>query len=47
MTVVQDIESKKTNKYNRPIRPIIISDCAGEALAEGDFFITEKEAGRC
>eukprot|EP00090_Calanus_glacialis_P033089 TRINITY_DN5488_c0_g1_i3.p1 TRINITY_DN5488_c0_g1~~TRINITY_DN5488_c0_g1_i3.p1 ORF type:complete len:207 (+),score=83.75 TRINITY_DN5488_c0_g1_i3:71-691(+) len=44
MDVVRKVESNKTDGRDKPVKDVAIADCAGEALAEEDFFATAKEA---
>ena len=44
MDVVRKVESYKTDGRDKPVKDVAIADCAGEALAEEDFFATAKEA---
>ena len=43
MDVVRKVESYKTDGSDKPVKDVAIADCAGEALAEEDFFATAKE----
>ena len=44
MDVVRKVEANKTDGRDKPVKDVAIPDCAGEALAEEDFFATAKEA---
>eukprot|EP00092_Neocalanus_flemingeri_P003851 GFUD01004147.1.p1 GENE.GFUD01004147.1~~GFUD01004147.1.p1 ORF type:complete len:206 (+),score=73.44 GFUD01004147.1:189-806(+) len=44
MDVVRKVESIKTDGRDKPVKDVAIADCAGEALAEEDFFAVAKEA---
>merc|ERR1712202_102420 len=44
MDVVRKVEDNKTDGRDKPVKDVAIVDCAGEALAEADFFAVAKEA---
>jgi hypothetical protein len=46
MDVVRKVEANKTDGSDKPVKDVAIADCAGEALAEEDFFATAKQASK-
>merc|ERR1712202_66091 len=44
MDVVRKVENNKADGRDKPVKDVAIVDCAGEALAEADFFAVAKEA---